>query len=118
MRSRNGVADHRIISRPYRTPFEGNPCLGLITAVVDKAMSDIRSYAELVNGDRIGSDWYLRECRKHAVSGWNWVKSDAKNEPGRLTFVFCCEALDMGPERIRVLLSRLIGSTAVYRLNN
>jgi hypothetical protein len=118
MRTRNRIADQRVISRPYRTPHEGNPCIGLITAVVDKAISDVRSYADLVNGKRMGSDWYLRECRKFAVSGWNWIKSDCPNEPGRLTFVFCCEALDMDPERIRVLLARLIGPTAVYRLNN
>lgn len=118
MRTRNGVADQRVVSRPDRSPQAGVPCIELLKAVVDEAISDIRTYADLVNGKRIGKVSYLRQCRKFAVSGWNWIKSDSRNEPGRLTFVFCCESLDMDPERIRVLLARLIGPTAVYRLNN
>lgn len=117
MRSRNRIPDTRIVNRPDRTP-QPDPCISLISAVVDKALSDVRAYADLVNGKRLGSDFYLDKCRKFAVGAWNWLQSDVPDERGRLTFCFCCEVMDMDPERIRSLLARLIGPTAVFRLNH
>lgn len=118
MRSRNRIPDTRVVNRPQRDHFGDNPYRGLVSAVVEKAITDVRNYATLAKGDRMGSPTHVAGSRKVASAAWCWLQSDLRDEPNRLTFVFCCDVLDMDPERVRALLKRLIGETAVFRLTH
>lgn len=115
MRTRNGVAEHRVTDRE-KTDLRDDPCRSLLSAIMQQAITDIRTYAEIVNGNRITDQGYRMRARMNAKQGWAWLMSNTINARSRITFVLCCDNLDMDPQRIRGLLRQIIGPNAAYEL--